>query len=131
MGGPVETSVRKRLILKPLMLAAIMLVVALFIIWFVPHQLSKAISLIGNAEQRVSFPPIFSLTIIVALVFKPISLLVSNLILLRKWEAGRNPSCPACSYPMIKRLAKRGEYAGQKFWGCIQYPRCGGKIHIG
>lgn len=126
-----EQSVRKRLIVRPLILAAIMLVAALVIVWFVPHQLSKAISLIGNTEQQVNFPPIFSFFIIAALTFKPISLLVSNLFLIRKWEAGRSPSCPACSYPMIERRAKRGGYAGKKFWGCIQYPRCRGKIHIG
>lgn len=131
MDNSMESSVRKRLILRPVIIAAIMLVVALFIVWFIPHLLSKANSLVGATEQQVSFPPIFGLMVVLALTFKPLSLLASNLFLLRDWKAGRAPSCPACSYPMIQCLAKRGEYAGQKFWGCSLYPRCGGKIHIG
>ncbi len=31
-------------------------------------------------------------------------------------------ACPSCSSPMVKRVAKRGEKAGQAFWGCTQYP---------
>lgn len=32
--------------------------------------------------------------------------------------------CPKCSSDMIMRSAKRGVNAGNKFWGCIQYPIC-------
>ncbi len=128
---PMESSIKKRLIIRPLVLTAIMLIVAVFIIWFVPHQLSKAISLIGNSEQQVSFPPFFAVMVVLALIAKPLSVLISNLILIGNWNEGTNPSCPTCSYPMVKRLAKRGEYAGQRFWGCVLYPRCRGKIHIG
>jgi restriction system protein len=34
--------------------------------------------------------------------------------------------CPACGSAMIKRVAKRGRYAGDSFWGCSQYPACRG-----
>ncbi len=32
--------------------------------------------------------------------------------------------CPKCSSAMILRTAKRGEKAGQDFWGCTNYPAC-------
>lgn len=31
-------------------------------------------------------------------------------------------ACPSCSSPMVKRVAKRGENAGNAFWGCTRYP---------
>ncbi len=34
------------------------------------------------------------------------------------------PSCPRCGTPMVERVAKQGQYAGQRFWGCRRYPRC-------
>ncbi|MBU6259781.1 MAG: restriction endonuclease [Burkholderiales bacterium] len=36
------------------------------------------------------------------------------------------PSCPLCSKPMARRLAKRGANAGAEFWGCTAYPACRG-----
>jgi restriction system protein len=36
------------------------------------------------------------------------------------------PTCPSCSTPMVLREARRGVYAGQKFWGCVNYPNCRG-----
>ena len=36
----------------------------------------------------------------------------------------RATSCPSCSKPMIRRLAKRGTNAGTAFWGCTGYPVC-------
>ncbi len=32
--------------------------------------------------------------------------------------------CPECGSPMIKRIARRGQYAGNTFWGCSRYPKC-------
>ncbi len=32
--------------------------------------------------------------------------------------------CPKCGSPMILKVAKHGEYAGKKFWGCSNYPKC-------
>jgi restriction system protein len=34
------------------------------------------------------------------------------------------PSCPRCGTIMVERVAKQGQYAGQRFWGCRRYPRC-------
>ena len=36
------------------------------------------------------------------------------------------PMCPSCNTPMVLREARRGAYAGQKFWGCTNYPKCRG-----
>ena len=35
-----------------------------------------------------------------------------------------NPICPKCGSAMLLRVAKKGKYKGQKFWGCSQYPKC-------
>ena len=37
-----------------------------------------------------------------------------------------DPSCPVCSKPMARRVAKRGANAGGDFWGCTGYPSCKG-----
>jgi restriction system protein len=34
------------------------------------------------------------------------------------------PNCPSCNTPMVLREARRGKYAGEKFWGCTNYPKC-------
>jgi restriction system protein len=36
------------------------------------------------------------------------------------------PSCPVCSQPMKRRVARRGSNAGRDFWGCTEYPTCKG-----
>jgi restriction system protein len=36
------------------------------------------------------------------------------------------PDCPICGGPMILRRAKRGQKAGQEFWGCSKFPSCRG-----
>jgi restriction system protein len=36
------------------------------------------------------------------------------------------PMCPSCNTPMVLRETRRGGYAGQKFWGCANYPKCRG-----
>jgi restriction system protein len=40
-------------------------------------------------------------------------------------------SCPLCSKPMARRIAKRGANAGGEFWGCTGYPACRGTRQIG
>ncbi len=40
------------------------------------------------------------------------------------------PFCPKCGSKMVLRTAKRGKYAGQKFWGCSKYPKCNGILKI-
>lgn len=34
------------------------------------------------------------------------------------------PKCPKCGSPLLPRVAKKGKYQGQKFWGCSQFPIC-------
>ncbi len=41
------------------------------------------------------------------------------------------PSCPTCGSPMIRRTARRGEHAGEEFWGCSRYPECRGISLVG
>jgi restriction system protein len=36
------------------------------------------------------------------------------------------PVCPKCTAPMVLRIAKRGQNAGDSFWGCSTYPTCRG-----
>ncbi len=35
-----------------------------------------------------------------------------------------NMSCPKCGSKMVLRTAKKGKYAGKKFWGCSGFPEC-------
>jgi len=39
------------------------------------------------------------------------------------------PACPLCRSPMIMREAKKGQHAGQSFWGCSRYPSCRGIVN--
>ncbi|MHB1678678.1 MAG: nuclease-related domain-containing protein [Sulfuriferula sp.] len=39
-----------------------------------------------------------------------------------------NPTCPKCSNSMVKRMVKKGEKAGNAFWGCSRYPECRGIV---
>ncbi|WP_415904901.1 restriction endonuclease [Neptuniibacter sp. QD48_55] len=32
--------------------------------------------------------------------------------------------CPKCGSDMVKRVAKRGQNAGNEFWGCSRFPKC-------
>jgi len=32
--------------------------------------------------------------------------------------------CPKCRGELVKRIATKGQYAGQKFWGCANFPKC-------
>lgn len=32
--------------------------------------------------------------------------------------------CPECGSDLVVRVAKRGKHAGNKFWGCSNYPTC-------
>ena len=44
---------------------------------------------------------------------------------------GDAPKCPKCGKPMRKRVAKRGENAGNEFWSCSGWPDCNGTRSIG
>jgi four helix bundle suffix protein len=43
-----------------------------------------------------------------------------------KDAACENPVCPKCGAPMRMRTVRKGERAGQTFWGCSKYPACDG-----
>ena len=45
-------------------------------------------------------------------------------------DAPDTPVCQRCGIPMVKRVAKKGEYAGREFWGCPNFPRCRNMIPI-
>jgi hypothetical protein len=34
------------------------------------------------------------------------------------------PTCPKCGIQMVERVAKKGQNAGQSFFGCPNYPKC-------
>lgn len=34
--------------------------------------------------------------------------------------------CPRCNGDMVLRTAKKGARAGEKFWGCVDFPKCRG-----
>ena len=38
--------------------------------------------------------------------------------------------CPKCSGAMVLRTVRKGSAAGQKFWGCADYPACRGTRRI-
>ena len=52
--------------------------------------------------------------------------------LLRKITTGDylTPSCPSCGVKMIQRTTKKGQNIGNKFWGCINFPKCRYTLHI-
>lgn len=41
-------------------------------------------------------------------------------------QTPERPSCPICQSPMILRRARRGQNAGNEFWGCSKFPSCRG-----
>jgi restriction system protein len=34
------------------------------------------------------------------------------------------PTCPNCEVKLVERIQKNGKNIGQKFWGCVNFPRC-------
>lgn len=38
----------------------------------------------------------------------------------------KTPACPRCGQAMVQRVAKTGNMAGNKFWGCSTFPACRG-----
>ena len=43
---------------------------------------------------------------------------------------GTSKTCPRCGKPLVLRIAKKGENAGNQFWGCSGYPKCWHKEKI-
>jgi len=52
--------------------------------------------------------------------------------LLKKITTGDylTPSCPSCDVKMTQRTTKKGKNIGNKFWGCINFPKCRNTLHI-
>jgi very-short-patch-repair endonuclease/predicted RNA-binding Zn-ribbon protein involved in translation (DUF1610 family) len=40
------------------------------------------------------------------------------------------PTCPKCGLQMVERTAKKGDKAGNKFYGCPNYPKCREVVEI-
>ncbi|SEQ49182.1 Topoisomerase DNA binding C4 zinc finger [Virgibacillus subterraneus] len=43
---------------------------------------------------------------------------------------GSVPQCKKCGVPMVKREAKKGDYKGQEFYGCPNFPKCREVVYI-
>lgn len=41
-------------------------------------------------------------------------------------DQASSPACPVCGTNMVLRVARKGAFAGSRFWGCAGYPRCKG-----
>jgi hypothetical protein len=39
-------------------------------------------------------------------------------------ETSSTPVCTKCGVPMVLRVGEKGKNAGNKFWGCNNYPKC-------
>lgn len=36
----------------------------------------------------------------------------------------KTPTCPNCEVKLVERTSKKGKSIGDKFWGCVNFPRC-------
>jgi restriction system protein len=45
-------------------------------------------------------------------------------------ETDAPPFCPFCGKAMLIRTSRRGKNAGNKFWGCPDYPGCRGTRNV-
>ena len=45
-------------------------------------------------------------------------------------DTQRNLACPKCGEPMVLRTTRKGANAGNKFWGCKQFPACSGTRNL-
>lgn len=41
------------------------------------------------------------------------------------------PMCPICGRMMVLRIHRSGPYAGKKYYGCMDSPKCSGVVEIG
>ncbi len=44
--------------------------------------------------------------------------------------ASASPLCPQCEAVMVLRTAKKGQNAGNQFWGCSSFPKCKGTLNV-
>lgn len=45
-------------------------------------------------------------------------------------EKESRQNCPKCGSEMIMREVKKGQNAGNKFWGCSKFPKCRGVVNV-
>lgn len=45
-------------------------------------------------------------------------------------EGEADMKCPRCGAPLVLRVAKKGQHAGNRFYGCSTYPKCRYKKNI-
>jgi len=48
----------------------------------------------------------------------------------KKEDKEKIPVCKKCGIPMVLRVVKKGDNAGQEFYGCTNYPKCKETIKI-
>lgn len=42
----------------------------------------------------------------------------------------KEPACPECGGPMLRRKVRRGKNAGKRFLGCTNFPDCKGRVEL-
>lgn len=45
-------------------------------------------------------------------------------------EKESRQNCPKCGSEMVIREVKKGQNAGNKFWGCSKFPKCRGVVNV-
>ena len=127
---------KNRLILKPAITIVLSFALIALVLFSIPlifeHQLGKIN--ISNNQLNVNIPefPFFLYILLLLIITLPlIGKLINNVAIYLKWKNGESPSFPDCGAPMKQRVARQGQFVGQKFWGCSTYPLCAGKEHIG
>ena len=104
----------------------------LSIINFVPLMLAIAVSaMVPETKVNTPFLPWFAQLVIILLIMsKPIRSLITSVLNFKQTKSNKIVLCPKCSLPMVRRLAKKGQYAGEYFWGCQSYPTCHGLLSL-
>ncbi|MCD4741115.1 MAG: restriction endonuclease [Desulfobacteraceae bacterium] len=59
---------------------------------------------------------------------RPMEVLPNKNIAAKKRVDVSAKKCPKCGNAMVLRQAKRGQNAGQQFWGCSKFPKCRGTL---
>ncbi|MEK8020523.1 MAG: hypothetical protein VSS75_026965 [Candidatus Parabeggiatoa sp.] len=86
-------------------------------------------AIIVNIHSTISY---FSSIVALIIFIVAVVIAIKRFISYYYWLTGQKPACPHCGSMMKVRMAKRGRYRGQQFWGCSYFILgCHGKIHIG
>lgn len=132
-----SSNYKMKMIMLPIVKVVAVIGLVIIFLNLVPYVLENGlnnIGLISDEGRSTSIPRIpFFLQIFTALIVSLplVASAVKGVSGYRKWKNGESPPCPDCRGPMVQRTAMRGTFKGQKFWGCITYPACQGKEHIG